>query len=159
MKLKTKSNLLLLTLPVLFFSLHYIVYLGHYQSPFDGNEAFPDWFVLVSPYAEPLNIEKIVLTKTVYPNYFHPFQNLEYHYSEKTSNETVIAEQGSMFSTDMTTIMGDPSEYYDENRDGMFYRGFGIGDYPNGLFFLVQYLIAVAFVFLVSKQIPYVLDT
>lgn len=159
MKLKTKSNLLLLTLPVLFFSLHYIVYLGHYQSPFDGNEAFPDWFVLVSPYAEPLNIEKIVLTKTVYPNYFHPFQNLEYHYSEKTSNETVIAEQGSMFSTDMTTIMGDPSEYYDENRDGMFYRGFGIGDYPNGLFFLVQYLIAVAFVFLVSKQVPYVLDT
>lgn len=153
MKLKDKSNLLLLILPVLFFALHYVVYLGHYESPFDSNEAFPDWFILVSQATEPLNIEKIVLTETIYPDYFHPFQNLEYRYSEKTSNETVIAEQGSMFSTDMTTIMGDPAEYYDENKDGVFYRGFGVSDYPNGLFFLVQYLIIIAFVLIVSKKI------
>lgn len=153
MKLKTKSNLLLLILPVLFFALHYFVYLGHYQSPFDSNEAFPDWFVLVSSSAEPLNIGKIVLTKTVYTDYFHPFQNLEYHYSEKSGNETVIIEQGSMFSTAMKSVKGDPASYYDENVDGMFYRGFGVGDYPNGLFFLVQYLIIVGFVFLAVKRI------
>ena len=153
MKLKDKSNLFLIILPVLFFALHYFVYLGNYQSPFDGNEAFPDWFILVSHDAEPLNIEKIVLTKTISPNYSHPFQNLEYHYSEKSGTETVIIEQGSMFSTGMDVTLGDPSKYYDSNIDGMFYRGFGVGDYPNGLFFLVQYLIIVAFVFLVSKKI------
>lgn len=153
MNLKGKNNLLLLILPVLFFTLHYVVYLGHYQSPFDGNEAFPDWFVLVSPSAEPLNIEKIVLSKSVYPNYFHPFRNLEYNYTEKSGNETVIVEQGSMFSTDMKTLKGDPATYYDENADGTFYRGFGVGDYPNGLFFLVQYLIIVTFVFFAVKKI------
>lgn len=153
MKLKDKSTLLLIILPVLFLALHYVVYLGHYQSPFDGNEAFPDWFILVSNDPEPLKIEKIVLSKSVYPDYFHPFQNLEYHYTEQSNNEIVIIEQGSMFSTDMKTITGDPATYYDENVDGMFYRGFGVGDYPNGLFFLVQYIIIVAFVFFAVKKI------
>ncbi|HCC23588.1 TPA: hypothetical protein DF272_05445 [Candidatus Falkowbacteria bacterium] len=153
MKLKDKSNLLLFILPILFVALHYFVYLGNYQSPFDGNEAFPDWFILVSNDPEPLNIEKIVRSKSVYPNYFHPFQNFEYHYTEKSGNETVIIEQGSMFSTDMKTIAGDPATYDEENVDGMFYRGFGVGDYPNELFFLVQYLIIVVFVLINVKKI------
>ncbi len=153
MRLKDKSNLFLIILPIIFFALHYFVYLGKYQSPFDGNEAFPDWLILVSYGAEPLSIEKIVLTKSIYPDYLHPFQNLEYHYAEKPGTETVILEQSSMFSSKMNVTLGDPSKYYDSNRDGIFYRGFGGGDYPNVLFFLTQYLIIVAFIFLVCRKV------
>lgn len=153
MKLKDKSNLFLIILPVIFFALHYFIYLGKYQSPFDGNQAFSDWFILVSYGAEPLNIEKIVLTKSIYPDYFHPLQNLEYHYSEKSGTETVIIEQGSMFSSKMDVTLGDPSKYYDSNIDGMFYRGFGGSDYPNVLFFLTQYLIFVAFLLFVGRKV------
>lgn len=150
---KNKSYILLIVLPILFIILNFFVYLGHYQSPLDGNEAFPEWFIFASHAPEPLNIKKITLAKTVNPDYFHPFQKFEYHYSEKDSSETVISEEHSMFSTDMTNITGDPATFYDENVDGMFYRGLGDINYPNGLFFLIQYLIISAFIFLSYKQL------
>jgi hypothetical protein len=128
----------------MFIALHFFGYTNEYL---DGTPA------LTSPQPEPLNIEKIVLNKTVLPDYLNPFQKLEYHYIETSSEETVIIEKGSFFSTKMVTLMGDPAEYYDENKDGIFYRGFGVDNYPSGLFFLLQYLLIVAFVFLVIKKL------
>ncbi len=153
MTLKNKSKLFLVILPVIFLTLHYIVYLGNYQSPFGGNQAYPDWFILVSNTEEPLTLEKVVLFETLYPNYFDPFQNIEYRYTEKNSDKVIIVEQGAMFSNRMNIIKGNPGDYHNPNVDGDFYKGFGSRSYPNGLFFLVQYLIIGIFIFLVGKQI------
>lgn len=143
MKLKNKNNLFIIILPILFLILHFFGYTSAY---FDG---IP---LITSPQPEPLQIQKIVLSKTILPDYFNPFQKLEYHYTEKDSTETVIIEKGSFFSTDLKTTMGDPAKYYDENKDGVQYRGFAVDDYPNGLFFLIQYIIIFLFLFFVVKR-------
>lgn len=153
MKLKFKTSFLLLFLLLLFFVLHYFVYLGHYQSPFDGNEAFPDWFILVSPASEPLSLNAITLTKTVRPDYVNPFRNFEYHYSEKNSSDTVIVEKRKFLSTTMMLVKGDRTRYYDEAKDGPFYRGFGVIEYPNVLFFVVQYAIMIGFVVILYRTV------
>lgn len=153
MKLKFKTSFLLLILPLLFFVLHYFVYLGHYQSPFDGNEALPDWFILVSPAPEPLSLHAITLTKTVRPDYLHPFRNFEYHYSEKNSTDTVIVEKRQFLSTEMMLVKGDRTRYFNEKIDGPFYRGFGVIEYPNVLFFVVQYAIMIGFVVIVFRKL------
>lgn len=153
MKLKFKTSFLLLILPLLFFVLHYFVYLGHYQSPFDGNEAFPDWFILVSPASEPLSLNAITLTKTVRPDYVNPFRNFEYHYSEKNSSDTVIVEKRKFLSTAMLLVTGDRTQYYNEKIDGPFYRGFGVIEYPNSLFFVFQYAIMIGFVVVLYRTV------
>lgn len=153
MKPTVKTSLLLLMLTAAFFALHFFVYLGNYKSPFDGNEAFPDWFIFVSQAPEPLNIEKLILAKAIYPDYLNPLQNIEFHYADKSTSKIVIIEQGSIFSTDMTTLKGNPETYHDENVDGTFLRGFAVQDYANTLFFLLQYTIIAAFGVVLRKSI------
>lgn len=150
MKLKKIEKIFLAILPVLFFVLHYFVYLSD-----DSPLAF-DGFILMSPQEEPLTIDKLTLKQAIHPNYFHPFQKMEYHYSEKSgSGETILIEQHpmlSVFSTDMNTILGDHMDYYDPEKDHMFVKGNGVSEYPNVLFFLVQYLIIIGFLYLVIKK-------
>lgn len=91
-------------------------------------------------------IGKLVLTKTIYPDYFNPLQKLEYQYVEKGIDKTALIEQGSMFSTQMNFIYGDPATYYDGDTDGWNYRGLTVDDYPNALFFFTEYLLVIALV-------------
>lgn len=108
--IKPKSIILLVLLPLLFLSLHYFVYLGQYKSIFDGNESFPDWFILVSSTNTPINQEN----QPEHPAYLHPFTT-----PDESSYESNLA----------------------------------VEEYPNLLFFLVQYLIAGLFLFETVKTI------
>lgn len=56
-------------------------------------------------------------------------------------------------SGNLQISFGDPGQYYNPDIDGDFKRGFGGGDYPNWLFFIIQYLITVAFIFSIYKAI------
>lgn len=146
MKFKDKSKILLFALPILFLSLHYF---GYMTESLDG---IP---VITSPELDPLQIENLRLEKELLPDYFHPFQMLERHYAEKASGEIVVIEKGRLIRYDeMNIVMGDPTDYFADDRpDNMLIRGLAVDDYPNGIFFLLQYLIILAFVFLATKKI------
>jgi len=145
MKAKNKSKIPLLILPLLFLALHYF---GYMTESLDG---LP---ILTSPEPMPFDVANLELEKEFLPDYLDPFQILERHYLEKGTGEVVVIEKGSFISTDMNFTMGDPTAYFEADRpENMFLRGFAVDDYPNTIFFLIQYLLLISFVSLSTKEI------
>ncbi len=141
MNFKYKNLVWLIILPIIFLSLHYFVFLENYKSPFSGNDSFPDWFILVSSAPTPVISEKITLLNTSKPNYLHP---LRFKYSYTDSNENQYYESYK-FLLSSFYIYSTNSNLDSSPRD------FAVRDLPNGLFFLTQYVIAIAFVLQVVK--------
>jgi hypothetical protein len=56
-------------------------------------------------------------------------------------------------SQNLQISFGNPDQYYNPDTDGEFMRGFAGDDYPNWLFFIIQYLITFAFIFFLYKSI------
>lgn len=155
MKTFLKRRIWLIILPILFLVFHYSIYTteeSFFYELHDGIIEFP----LINNAVTPLDIDNLSLKEEVYPSYLHPFQPMEYHYTEKEGNEIVVIDRHprfSILSTDVDTILGDPANYYDESQDGMFYRGNAVNDYPNALFFMVQYLIITSFLILLFREV------
>lgn len=156
-KQKISKNLIwLVVLSMLFFTFHHLIFLGNYKSTINGNETFPDWFILVSSAPGPLELEKIILDETKKPNYINPFQ---FKYKYTCDNPKCIAilfeEQKFLFGKLKVKNNSIPFQKILERYPpkGDFMRGFTTTEYPNGLFFLIQYSILLAFAFKAAKFI------
>lgn len=56
-------------------------------------------------------------------------------------------------SQNLQISVGDSNQYYNPDTDGEFMRGFAGENYPNWLFFIIQYLLTVVFIFFLYKSV------
>lgn len=145
--LKNKSSVIFASVLVAtFFLLHYFVYMDN---------ASGEVPIIQSDTHPPVDLPELVLCEDKKPSYFNPFRKVQFSYQvdqNGTYTECNIIEQAeSMFTSKMHPLIGDPYEYwngFDEDGFGRPQVGY---TYANLLFFLVQYLIIAAFVFIVVK--------
>ncbi len=103
----------------------------------------------------PVDLQELVLCEEKKPSYFNPFRKVQFSYRVEqngTYTECNIIEQAeSILTSKMQPLVNDPYEYW----NGFDEDGFGrpqIGyTYANIFFFMVQYLIIAAFVFVLIK--------
>ena len=125
-----------------FFLLHYFVYLDN------SSGSVP---ILQSSTDAPVDMQELFLWEENKPSYLNPFRKVQFVYEDTKTQETVIEEAESIFSSKMQPLVGDPYKYYDD-----FYNdGFGrpqVGyTYANLFFFITQYLIIAAFTLILLR--------
>lgn len=120
---------------------------------------------LVQSYTDaPVELNELSLCEELRPDYLHPFRKITYSYQvyenkngvETYSPDCEIVEQAeSVFTSDMKPLKGDPYEYW----NGFDEDGYGrpqIGNaYPNPIFFLMQHVTIVAFLYILLKPVTY----
>lgn len=137
-----------------FFLLHYTVYLQVGFLTSDGLASVP----LLQSYTDsPVEFAEVALCEQEgdRPGYFDPFQKVEYRYQlvkEGYSECDIIEEAESMFTSEMIPVAGDLTGYYDGFEEDGFGRPLVENVYANLTFFLVQYFIIGAFVYLLLKR-------
>ena len=144
--LKNKSSIILTVLIVAAFSaLHYYIYLNtQYEIP------------LVSTTQTPIEMKALTLCETNFPDYFNPFQKPTYTYCLNDGSKKISEEAMSFFSySKMRPLSEKISDYWQgEKKEGkMFMRSAAVQDYPNTIFFLVQYALIAAFIFILFKLV------
>ncbi len=147
--LKNKSNAIISSaLVAAFFLLHYFVYLDNF-----GNDV-----PLLQSYTDPpFSIQQLTLCEEKYPSYFNPFKKVEYSYqtydaTNETYSECNLTEKaGSVFTSKMEPQNWNPEDYWKGYDTEGFMRPLAGGEYANIVFFIVQYLIIAAFVFVLLK--------
>lgn len=152
--MKNKSSAITASiLMAAFLLLHFYVYLQ--VSPFgDSAQDVP----LIQSYTDsPADVQKLSFCEEKRPTYFNPFRKITYSYQEKigdTYGECNIVEQAeSIFTSKMQPLAGDPKDYYmgENGGDGLFLRQLVGNTYANLLFFIIQYCLVAAFVFILLK--------
>lgn len=103
----------------------------------------------------PMDLPELVLCQEKKPNYLNPFKKVEFSYQAEI-NETygecnIIERAESIFTSKMEAISGDPYEYWNGYEEDGFARPQVGYTYANLFFFLVQYLIAGSFIFVLLK--------
>ncbi len=136
-----------------FFLLHYTVYLEVGFLTADGLASFP---VLQSYTDSPVDFKEVALCEQdgKRPGYLNPFQKIQYRYQivrEGYSECDIVEEAESLFTSNMVPVSGDLTVYYDGFEEDGFGRPLVENTYPNPLFFLVQYLIVGAFVYVLLR--------
>lgn len=154
--LKHKSRAIIASsLVALFFLLHYYVYLG---VPFLRDGGYTTIPLLQSYTDSPVELQELVLCEQKHPTYLNPFQKIEYSYQvvegETYSECNIVERAGSIFTSNMEPIQGDPKDYFDgeSGNEGMFMRGNVSNDYANLTFFVVQYAIIAGFLFVILRE-------
>lgn len=141
--LKNKGNIIIASLLVaLFFLLHYFVYLDNSAG------SIP---IIQSSTDAPVDMPELFLWEENKPSYLNPFRKVQFVYEDTKTQETVIEEAESMFSSKMQPLIGDPYDYW----DGFDEDGFGrpqVGyTYANLFFFIIQYLLIATFIFILFR--------
>lgn len=145
--LKNKSSVIIAcVLVAAFFVLHYFVYMDN---------ASGEVPIIQSSTDAPVDLPELGLCEEKQPNYFNPFRKVQFSYQVRqndTYTECNIIEQAeSIFTSNMQPLVGDPYEHwngFDEDGFGRPQVGY---TYANLLFFIIQYLIIVAFVVVLLK--------
>ncbi len=152
--LKGKKDVLLASLlTATFLLLHFGVYLG--LSPF---RYVPVTMRILHSWTDsPVVLDELALCEEKRPTYLNPFQKITYSYqvySESVYTECDIVEQAELFFTsDMKPVQGDPYEYWDGHDVEGFGRPLVANEFPNPIFFLVQYGIIVALLYIFFKPL------
>lgn len=148
-----KTSLIPSLLVAAFLVLHYSVYL---QVGFLNTDGFGEIPFLQSYTDAPVEYAEVALCSQEgkRPTYLNPFQKVEYRYQivkDGYSECDIVERAESLFTSKMLPVAGDLTVYY----DGFYEDGFGRPQvenvYANLFFFLTQYLIAGAFVYLLFK--------
>lgn len=144
---KNKSSVVIATVLVAaFFLLHYYVYLDNSSGEIPLIQSYTD---------APVDLSELSLCEEKKPSYLNPFRKVTFSYQVEqngTYTDCNIVEQAeSIFTSKMQPLAGDPYDYYhgfDEDGFGRPQIGY---TYGNLIFFIVQYLIIAAFVFVLLK--------
>lgn len=131
---------------VAFFLLHYFVYLDNASGEVPIIQSYTD---------APIDLSGLILCEEKTPTYFNPFRKVQFSYQvEQNGTYTecnIIEKAESLFTSKMQPFVGDPYDYwngFDKGGSGRALIGY---TYANLFFFIVQYLIIVAFVFVLLK--------
>jgi hypothetical protein len=162
MKSYCKNHALLASLLVIvFFLLHYYIYL-------DNAGTIP---ILQSYTDAPVDLPELMLCEEeqARPSYLTPFQKIKYSYAVRSgdgqidsetgipayeySNDCPIIEQAeSIFTSKIKPLVGDPYEYWNNFDEDSFARPLVANTYANLIFFLVQYLIIAAWITVIYRS-------
>jgi len=145
--LKNKSSAIIASaLVAAFFLLHYYVYLDNASGEVPVIQSYTD---------APVDLPKLSLCEEKKPSYFNPFRKVQFSYQvEQNGTYTdcnIIEQAESIFTSKMQPLAGDPYDYlngFDEDGFGRPQVGY---TYANLLFFIAQYFIIAAFVFVLLK--------
>ena len=147
------STIVCSLLVVVFFILHYYVYLNNSPTEIPILQSYTD---------APVDAKALTFCGEKKPNYINPFQPVEYSYypNEDCENSTIQCscnirerEKATSFLTShMEPIKWSPEGYFNEETDGPFMRPLVGNTYANIFFFLIQYLIIAAFLFFLFKK-------
>lgn len=141
------SAIIASVLVAVFMLLHYFVYLDNASGEIPLIQSYTD---------APVDLPELSLCEVYKPSYLNPFHKVQFRYQVE-QNDTytkckIIEEAESLFSSKMQAIVGDPLEYWDGYDEDGFPRPLVGYTYANILFFLVQYFLAAAFVFVIIKE-------
>lgn len=155
--LKNKSSAIIAsTLVAAFFLLHYFVYLDNF-----GND-----FPLLQSYTDPpLSVKQLNLCEEKYPSYLNPFREVQYVYQTHSAGTDIVSGEDDtygecnltekadlwIFTPKMVADNWNPEDYWAGYDEEGFMRPLAGGEYANTLFFLVQYGLIAAFVFVLLK--------
>lgn len=143
-----KNSLIASMLVVIFFLLHYFVYLNNASGQVPILQSYTD---------EPVDFAELVLCEEKKPTYLNPFRKVTFSYQVVENGirgECNIQERAaSFFTSKMEPLAGDPYEYWNGFEEDGFGRPQVGYDYANIIFFLVQYSLVIATVGLLGKAI------
>ncbi|MEK7145808.1 MAG: hypothetical protein AAB802_01345 [Patescibacteria group bacterium] len=129
-----------------FLLLHYFVYLENAQP-------VP---ILQSHVDTPVELVELSFCEEKHPNYLNPFRKIRYSYQEDLGDGygdcNIIEQSKSIFSSELQPVVGDPLKYWDNYEEDGFARSLAVNTYSNSIFFILQYFIIVAFVFVLLRN-------
>lgn len=136
MKKTTLHILFSLILWIIISFLHYVVYLD--------NTNISIWYLEWYTNA-PLDVQNIVLQKEIRPNYFQPFEKIQYFYTDSLNPEnTMIEENQNLFYWNTTIVEWyDIVQKYHTESWGMFMRPLVANEFPTILYFILQYILII----------------
>lgn len=148
-KVRSSGAILASILVIIFFLLHYYVYLDNASGEIPLIQSYTD---------APVDLPELSLCEEKIPTYLNPFQKVEFSYQSEAGlaiGECDVIEQAeSMFTANMKPIKGDPYDYwhgFDEDGFGRPQVGY---TYANLWFFLTQYTLIGIFIFSLYRRIP-----
>ena len=163
MKSYFKNHALLASLlAVLFFLLHYYVYLDNASTDIPILQSYTD---------APVDLPELVLCEdqSVRPSYLHPLRKITYSYAVRSGsgkvdpasgipdyrysdNCSIVEQAESIFTSKIKPLVGDPYTYWDNFDEDSFARPLVANTYANLIFFLVQYLIIAAWLTVIYRS-------
>ncbi|MDD4352429.1 MAG: hypothetical protein PHU71_05675 [Candidatus Gracilibacteria bacterium] len=157
-----KSHALIASfLVIIFFLLHYYIYLGNAPTTIPVLQSYTD---------SPVDLPELSFCEEIRPSYLNPFRKIKYSYKIQIGNTytdletgipirfysdncSIVEEAASIFTSKIQPLAGNPYEYWDSFDEDSFGRPQVSNIYANLIFFIVQYLIIANWITVIYHSI------